>query len=126
AAPFAAGPAADAAVTAADAAVTGVAAAADGAASPASPAAAAPALAAELAGPVGLRVAEQIAQELCLPVGRLNLRRPLCSMGLDSLMAAKLSGRLREDPGVEISPRLLLGGLPLGDVIARLSPGTPT
>ncbi|MDH2426539.1 acyltransferase domain-containing protein [Sphaerisporangium sp. TRM90804] len=76
-----------------------------------------------LTGEVGLRVVQQIAQELRLPVGRLNLRRPLGAMGLDSLMAAKLCGRLRDDPGVVVSPSLLLGGLPLGDILDRVSSG---
>ncbi|MEV0590095.1 type I polyketide synthase [Nonomuraea cavernae] len=66
------------------------------------------------------RVVERIAQELSMPAARLNLRRPLRSLGLDSLMASRLSRSLRADPGVEVSPRTLLGEQPVGELLEEV------
>ncbi|MFC4117841.1 type I polyketide synthase [Nonomuraea zeae] len=65
-------------------------------------------------------VMDQIARELSLPAARLNPRRCLHAMGLDSLMAARLAGRLRADAGVDVPTGLLLGERPLGDVLATI------
>ncbi|MEU8247756.1 acyltransferase domain-containing protein [Nonomuraea sp. NPDC048916] len=70
-------------------------------------------------GVVG-RVVERIAQELSMPAARLNLRRPLRSLGLDSLMASRLARNLRADPGVEVSPRTLLGEQPVGELLEQV------
>ncbi|MGW0804674.1 type I polyketide synthase [Nonomuraea sp. NPDC002799] len=67
------------------------------------------------------QVVEQIARELSLPAARLNPRRCLPALGLDSLMAARLAGRLRADTGVDIPTSLLLGEHPLGDVLETIN-----
>ncbi|GAA4959129.1 epothilone polyketide synthase D [Nonomuraea thailandensis] len=80
---------------------------------PAAPSPAAPEAPDELAA----WVVAQIAGELSLPADRLEPRRCLSSAGLDSLMAARLTARLRAATGGRITPGLLLADRPLGEVL---------
>ncbi|MFF7794225.1 beta-ketoacyl synthase N-terminal-like domain-containing protein [Streptomyces sp. NPDC007991] len=66
-------------------------------------------------------VLKQAATVLGLSATRLDQRRPLRTLGLDSLLATELRVRLHRTAGVDISARRLLGGEPIGVIAASVA-----
>ncbi|CAM5459344.1 putative Erythronolide synthase, modules 3 and 4 [Streptomyces afghaniensis 772] [Streptomyces afghaniensis] len=58
---------------------------------------------------------------LGLSATRLDPRRPLRTLGLDSLLATELRVRLHRTAGVDISARRLLGREPIGVIAASVA-----
>lgn len=66
-------------------------------------------------------VLKQAATVLGLSATRLDPRRPLRTLGLDSLLATELRVRLHRTAGVDISARRLLGREPIGVIAASVA-----
>ncbi|ORT54272.1 hypothetical protein BKD26_35730 [Streptomyces sp. CB03238] len=64
------------------------------------------------------RFLAHVAAVLGTTVERLDPRRPLCDLGLDSLMAAQLRLVLRDDFGADVALRRLLGGESAAGIMA--------
>lgn len=60
---------------------------------------------------------------LGLSAARLDPRRPLRTMGLDSLLATELRVRLHRTAGVDIPATRLLGREPIGVIAASVASG---
>jgi hybrid polyketide synthase/nonribosomal peptide synthetase FtdB len=58
---------------------------------------------------------------LALPKEDADPTMRLSALGLDSLMAARLSTRLSNDLGIQVSLGVLLSGTPIGELAAELS-----
>ncbi|MFE9835584.1 type I polyketide synthase [Streptomyces sp. NPDC005551] len=68
-------------------------------------------------------VLKQMATVLGTSVSRLDPRRPLRSLGLDSLLAAELRVRLQRNVGVDMTVQRLLGPEPAGRIAQELAGG---
>ncbi|CAM5484487.1 hypothetical protein SPURM210S_01895 [Streptomyces purpurascens] len=69
-------------------------------------------------------VLKQAATVLGLSASRLDPRRPLRTLGLDSLLATELRVRLHRTAGVDIPATRLLGREPIGVIAASVASGT--
>ncbi|MFC9508273.1 type I polyketide synthase [Streptomyces sp. NPDC057002] len=69
-------------------------------------------------------VLKQAATVLGLSATRLDPRRPLRTLGLDSLLATELRVRLHRTAGVDIPATRLLGREPIGVIAASVASGT--
>jgi acyl carrier protein len=81
--------------------------------------------AAEAGAGSGDRVAAIVARVLEAPAGRLDRRRPLTDLGLDSLMAVEVTTAIERELGVAVSLADVLEGLSIGalaDVVAARGP----
>ncbi|MDG9722697.1 type I polyketide synthase [Streptomyces sp. DH41] len=66
-------------------------------------------------------VLRHTATVLGISVSRLDPRRPLRSLGLDSLLATELRVRLNRSLGVDVTAQRLLGPEPVGEITASLA-----
>jgi acyl transferase domain-containing protein len=64
---------------------------------------------------------EHVTTLLALPKEDADPTMRLSALGLDSLMAARLSTRLSNDLGIQVSLGVLLSGSPIGELAAELS-----
>ncbi|MFJ9823423.1 type I polyketide synthase [Streptomyces sp. NPDC101160] len=69
-------------------------------------------------------VLDHAAYVLGTPANRIDLRLSLRELGLDSLMAMQLRGRLRDSHGKEVAVQRLLGKESIGDLVTALSTGS--
>ncbi|MGW5422007.1 type I polyketide synthase [Streptomyces sp. NPDC003943] len=74
----------------------------------------------DVAGPA-TTVLDHAAYVLGTPANRIDLRLSLRELGLDSLMAMQLRGRLRDSHGKEVAVQRLLGKESIGDLVTALS-----
>jgi len=80
--------------------------------------------AAEASGPIGLEalLRREAARLLRLPASRVPLDQPLALLGLDSLTALQMAGRVEEALGVRLPLDLLLADGTLAELAAELLP----
>ncbi|WP_181139030.1 type I polyketide synthase [Streptomyces sp. Ru72] len=64
---------------------------------------------------------DRAADLLGLSPSQVDVRRPLCALGLDSLMAAQLRQRLLVEHDIDISVRRLLTQVPVEDILADIA-----
>ncbi|MFI7011305.1 acyl carrier protein [Streptomyces sp. NPDC050145] len=61
-----------------------------------------------------------MATVLDISASRLDRRRPLRGLGLDSLLATELRVRLQGELGIDVTAKRLLGDEPLGELVISL------
>ncbi|MBC2865170.1 acyl carrier protein [Streptomyces mexicanus] len=64
---------------------------------------------------------DRAADLLGLAPSQVDVRRPLCALGLDSLMAAQLRQRLLADHGIDIPLGRLLAQAPVEEILSDIA-----
>ncbi|MDT0477887.1 acyl carrier protein, partial [Streptomyces sp. DSM 41014] len=64
---------------------------------------------------------ERVAKVLALPVDRLNVRKPLNRLGMDSLMATEIRSHIQHEFGVVVPLAKILSGQSVADLTDFLS-----
>ena len=67
------------------------------------------------------RIGEQVAKVLRTSLSKLDLKQPLISMGLDSLMAVELSHSFQKELGVEVPTMKLFGGMSIAKLATLIN-----
>ena len=67
------------------------------------------------------RISEQVAKVLGTSASKLNLKKPLISMGLDSLTAVELSHGFKKKLGISVPTMTLIAGTSIAQLVAQVN-----